>query len=117
MRKGGHLIEKGTMITVPIMGLHNDPAIYQEPHRFDPDRMTKEKMEARHPASFLPFGGGPRFCIGYRQGYMQVKLAIVKLLLQYTITVNSRTKRTRGTRNFIVEYSIDEDIFLDAQRI
>lgn len=111
------MIEKGTPILIPIMGIQNDPDIYPAPDRFDPDRMTKEKMQARHPASFLPLGGGPRFCIGHRFGYLQVKLALVILLVEYKFEINPMTRQGRRRRNFVTEFSIDEDIWLDAERI
>lgn len=112
-----HIIEKGTPITIPIMGIQNDPDIYPDPNRFDPDRMTKERMAARHPASFLPLGGGPRLCLGYRFGYLQVKLALVNLLLRYRFTINSRTRQPLTMTNYVREFSVDEDIWVDANRI
>lgn len=111
------MIEKGTVVSIPIVGIHNDPDIYPAPDRFDPDRMTKDKMRQRHPSSFLPFGGGPRICIGHRFGYLQVKLAIVHLLAEYKLQVNSRTRTPRRTNNFLLDYTVDENIWLNAQRI
>lgn len=118
VKKGrGHVIEKGSLVTIPVFGIHNDPDIYPEPDEFDPDRMTKEKMRARHPSSFLPFGGGPRVCIAQRFGYLQVKLALVHLLSQYRLTVNPKTRKTRRLAHFLREFSVDENIWLNAQRL
>lgn len=117
LKKGGHFIEKGTPILIPTMGIQNDPEIYPEPERFDPDRMSKDKMRARHPASFLPLGAGPRLCLGHRFGYLQVKLALVNLLASYRFSINTRTRRPPRRTNFVTEFSIDEDIWVDAHRI
>lgn len=65
-RKGGHTIEKGVSVIVPVTGIHMDPDLYPAPNRFDPDRMTADKIKSRHPCSFMPFGAGPRICVGPR---------------------------------------------------
>lgn len=118
VKKGpGHVIEAGQFAIISIMGIHNDPELYPEPDEFDPDRMTTEKMKARHPASFIPFGGGPRVCIAQRFAYIMVKLALVHLLAKYRLTVNAKTRKTRNCAHFLREFNVDEPIWLNAQRI
>lgn len=53
-----YVMAKGSHVYIPVIGIHNDPEIYPDPDRFDPDRMTREKIKARHPCSFIPFGMG-----------------------------------------------------------
>lgn len=57
-------IKKGIRITIPLYGIHYDPEYYPDPERFDPDRFTEEGKQSRHHYTWLPFGEGPRNCIG-----------------------------------------------------
>ena len=53
-----------TLAFVSPYGVHLDPAVWPDPDRFDPDRFTPEKEAVRHKSAWLPFGVGPRVCIG-----------------------------------------------------
>lgn len=57
-------IPKGTSIEIPVYSLQRDPEHYPEPNKFDPLRFTPENSKARNPFTYLPFGEGPRNCIG-----------------------------------------------------
>jgi len=58
------VLEKGTSVTIPVAALHHDPKYYPEPERFDPERFSEEEKQKRHHYVYLPFGEGPRICIG-----------------------------------------------------
>lgn len=58
------VIEKGTKVLVPIHAIHHDPLYYKDPDVFDPDRFLEENKKLRDNYTFLPFGEGPRICIG-----------------------------------------------------
>ena len=57
-------IEKGTEIVISLNGLHHDQTYFPNPEIFDPDRFSEEEIRKRHKFAYLPFGGGPRNCIG-----------------------------------------------------
>jgi cytochrome P450 family 6 len=57
-------VEKGVQIVVPILGLHLDSKYYPDPESFDPERFSEEEKKKRPHFSYLPFGEGPRICIG-----------------------------------------------------
>lgn len=58
------LIEKGTRVFISISGLHHDKNHYPQPEKFDPERFSPEISAQRNPMTYLPFGEGPRNCIG-----------------------------------------------------
>lgn len=57
-------IEKDTFVIVPIQELHYDPEYYAEPEKFEPERFNDENKSKIPPYAYLPFGEGPRICIG-----------------------------------------------------
>jgi len=57
-------IKKGTVVILPVCGIHQDPKIYPNPTKFDPERFNAENKGKRSPYHFIPFGHGPRNCIG-----------------------------------------------------
>jgi cytochrome P450 family 6 len=60
-------LEKGIQIFIPVFALHYDPQYYPNPERFDPERFSDEEKKNRPQYSYLPFGEGPRICIGELQ--------------------------------------------------
>ena len=51
-------------VIIPIYALHHDPDYYPHPQKFDPERFNEENKRKRHPFVYLPFGAGPRNCLG-----------------------------------------------------
>ncbi|MEM9930189.1 MAG: cytochrome P450 [Bacteroidota bacterium] len=80
---GGYDIQQGTTVGVYFYGLHRNPDYWEEPHAFRPERMTPEAKKKRHPFSFLPFGGGPRLCIGNHFAMLEMQLIMARLLHDY----------------------------------
>ena len=58
------IIEKGTPIFIPLLGLHYDPKYFSNPESFDPEHFSTENKSLRHSFVHLPFSEGPRNCIG-----------------------------------------------------
>lgn len=58
------IIEPGVKVVISITGIHNDPEYYPDPEKFDPERFSPENTARRDPMTFIPFGEGPRKCVG-----------------------------------------------------
>ncbi|EQB77918.1 cytochrome P450 3A7-like isoform 1 [Camelus ferus] len=80
----GVLIPKGTTVMVPVFILHHDPELWPEPEEFRPERFSKRNQDSINPYTYLPFGTGPRNCIGMRFAMMSMKLALVKVLQNFS---------------------------------
>lgn len=57
-------IKKGQDVIIPMDCIHNDPKYYPDPETFNPERFSKEEIAKRPKGTFIPFGLGPRQCIG-----------------------------------------------------
>uniref|UniRef100_A0A8C4PXD5 Cytochrome P450 n=1 Tax=Eptatretus burgeri TaxID=7764 RepID=A0A8C4PXD5_EPTBU len=89
---GGLHVPRGISINVPLFAMHRDPSIWPEPEEFRPERFTKEAKEDRNPYTYLPFGAGPRNCIGMRFALMHIKMGLVALMQEFNIRTTPETE-------------------------
>ncbi|XP_023411703.2 cytochrome P450 3A4-like isoform X1 [Loxodonta africana] len=88
----GLIIPKGTVVMVPIFVLQRDPEHWPEPDKFIPERFSKENKDNIDPYLYMPFGIGPRNCIGMRFALMNMKLAIIRILQEFSIKPCNETQ-------------------------
>jgi cytochrome P450 len=65
--------------------MHYNPKYFPEPEKFIPERFLKSSNTEIVPFSYIPFGGGPRVCIGQRFAMIEMKIAMAKLLAKFKI--------------------------------
>ena len=75
---GDWTIPKDTMVLSFIYGIHHDPKLWKDPEVFDPERFTAVNMKAIRSGAFIPFGAGPRLCIGNAFAMMEMKLILAE---------------------------------------
>ncbi|NWU55221.1 CP3A9 protein, partial [Dromas ardeola] len=88
----GVTIPKGTIVMIPPYTLHQNPEYWPNPEEFRPERFSKENKEAIDPYTYLPFGAGPRNCIGMRFALLTLKVAITALLQHFTFQTCKETQ-------------------------
>ncbi|KAF5270195.1 hypothetical protein FQR65_LT05675 [Abscondita terminalis] len=85
------VIRKGTHVYMPIRGIHYDPEFYPNPEVFDPERFADESVN-RRACTWIPFGNGPRHCIGSKFANASMKLSLSMLIMNYEFSLHPSTK-------------------------
>lgn len=82
----GVRIPAGAMVIPYIYGTHRNPAHWEDVETFDPRRFESQRSKERHPFAHIPFGGGPRTCVGSSMAIMQILMIIVAFVRRYEFT-------------------------------
>ncbi|KAM4820708.1 cytochrome P450 3A5-like [Thomomys bottae] len=86
------VIPKGMMVTIPAYALHHDPQCWTDPEEFRPERFSKKNKDSTDSCIYLPFGAGPRNCIGMRFALVTMKLGIVRALQNFSFEACEETQ-------------------------
>nr|XP_022918003.1 probable cytochrome P450 6a13 [Onthophagus taurus] len=113
----GALIEKGTKVFVSVLGMQRDEEYFPNPEKFDPDRFSEKNKHKIIPYTYLPFGEGPRICIGLRFGVMQTKLAMCLLLKNFKLFPHSSVKYPLQFDSNSVVLSGKDPIILTTEKV
>lgn len=102
------IIEKGVEVYISVLGLHRDAGYYQEPDKYNLVRFSAERSAGKNLSSrpYIPFGDGPRNCIGMRFGKLQTKVALVSMLLKfkYHLQDNDKNRELKfDPRHFLLQ--------------
>jgi cytochrome P450 len=85
----GQPIKAGTTVLISQYLVHRNPSIWDDPERFDPDRFLPENVVRRSKFAYLPFGAGPRVCIGSTFAMMEMQFILAMLCRRYDIEIVS----------------------------
>jgi cytochrome P450 len=80
---GGYKLAKDSVIIPAIHHIHNNPALWDNPAQFNPDRWESDAVKNRHKTAYIPFATGPRMCIGFNFALQEVKIFLPKLIWRY----------------------------------
>jgi len=133
-------VEKDEKIMIPIYSLHHDPKYFKDPEVFDPERFSPEENAKRPKGTYLPFGDGPRICIGMpvkrkrfklrnniafgidrfffvsligkRFVELQMKMALAEILTKFEVEPCEKTVVPLSLTKMVIFLTPDHDIWL-----
>lgn len=85
-------VPRGFPIYIPTYALHRDEKYFPNPSKYDPERFNEENKDSIPPYAYIPFGMGPRNCLGERFGILQVKLGLIHFLKGHYVEVCAETQ-------------------------
>lgn len=85
------VLQPGELVWIPAFAIHRDPKHYPNPDKFDPERFSTMNKHNIRAGTYLPFGIGPRMCIGNRFALMQLKTTMFYLLQNFRFECSART--------------------------
>ncbi|CAH0718048.1 unnamed protein product, partial [Brenthis ino] len=86
-------IDEGVLINIPLQALQNDPKYFDNPSEFRPERFNPKNFDPKNKHVYMPFGDGPRACIGERLGLMQSVAGLAAVLSRYSVRPAPRSCR------------------------
>lgn len=86
-------LRKGANVWVSLLGLHYDEKYFPKPNEFNPDRFAPEER-GNSAAAYMPFGVGPRICIGMRLAKLVTKIGMISLISKFKFELASGMEST-----------------------
>uniref|UniRef100_A0A146LLS0 Cytochrome P450 6j1 n=1 Tax=Lygus hesperus TaxID=30085 RepID=A0A146LLS0_LYGHE len=83
---GAIRVPKGMKVLVPVWKLQKDCRNFSNPDEFDPERFSADRKSSIHKGAYLPFGEGPRLCIGMRFATTAIKIALITMVLNFEMS-------------------------------
>lgn len=99
----GIMIPKGCVVAVPLYAMHHDPEYFPDPHTFRPERFIGDNLANIRPYTYLPFGAGPRNCVGMKLGLQASKMAVLQSV---RIAQFVRTDKTKVPLDFFKGFGV-----------
>jgi len=109
----GHVVPKNTRIILAVNILGKDPKIYPNPEQFNPDRWEGKEEE---PFTLLPFGFGPRMCIGFRLATNEIYVFLARLLQDWQLTLADPSVEVRGVNVLLTRPTPAPEIVFERRK-
>ncbi|XP_019551615.2 probable cytochrome P450 6a20 [Aedes albopictus] len=113
----GSVLPEGVGVVIPSLAFQRDAEFFPEPMEFRPERFFEEEKDKRHNFCHLPFGEGPRICIGMRFGLLQTRMGIAMLLKNYRFQLCSKSVVPLKTDPVNLIYGPAGDVWLGIEKI
>lgn len=113
-------LKRNDLIQIPLYCFHHDEKYFPNPNEFIPDRFSPENggtKKYRDMGVFLPFGDGPRICLGMKFALTQTKAAIAEIVKNFNIKLNPRTRKDNLLHPTFFMGAVDGGIWLDFEEI
>ena len=91
-RLGPHQIPANSDVLVSVYTIHRHPKFWEDAERFDPERFAPDKNTERDACAYIPFGAGPRTCLGSRFGLMEVILTVATIGQRFSLQLAGSQK-------------------------
>ncbi|KAF5293673.1 hypothetical protein FQA39_LY03158 [Lamprigera yunnana] len=106
----------GTLCLIPIFAIHRDPKYFTNPDQFDPERFNGENRKSIKPNTYLPFGVGPRNCIGSQYAIIEMKTFIFYLLRNFEVVKVNRTQDTISLSKTVFQLVPNGNVWVGLKR-
>jgi cytochrome P450 len=84
---GDYTVPAGAVLLLSLYGLHRNPRVWADPGSFNPDRFAPDQASMRHPFAYMPFGAGPRICIGNRFAMLEMIITLTMIIQRYDVAL------------------------------
>ncbi|XP_065191056.1 cytochrome P450 4X1-like [Sycon ciliatum] len=111
---GGYLVPSGTFCVVNIWALHHNPEIWEDPWTFNLSRFEPGGEASKlRPFSYIPFGAGPRICIGRNMAFQLLRAQVAKLLLRFKLSVPDDRQNIKQHLSMFMESSEPIELLIE----
>lgn len=102
------VISKGTQVYIPIINMHFDKEIFENPNDFNPERFTDSSTGSAKTAgtAYLPFGEGPRNCLGETLARVVIKYGLVTVLSDYDVDISNQNEAKSALKHDMQDFAM-----------